>query len=253
MKIKYFIKLIIPVLLYSSALQADLPPEYSAVYTLNKFGMHAAEASSSLQKKQDGSWLYRSETETKGLISVFRKDRIIEQAVLQEHSGTIRPVNYQYIHKGSKKNRDRSITFDWDKLVASSTVSGHPSTLEIKPETVDNFSLQLKLMDDLKTDKRPLIYHVIKKGKADDYEFEILGNEIIETDAGDYRAIKLKRSREDSKRATIMWAAPELHFLPVKIQHIEPDGSQFSLLLKSVSGNILKPIAPPAGQTANSN
>ena len=252
MKIKYFSKLIIPVLLYSSALQAGLPPEYSAVYTLNKFGMHAAEATSSLQKKQDGSWLYRSETETRGLISVFRKDRIIEQTVLQEQSGIIRPVNYQYIHKGSKKNRDRSISFDWDKLTASSMVSGQRSTLAIKPETVDNFSLQLKLMHDLKTDRLPLIYHVIRKGKVSDYEFEILGNEQIETDAGNFKTIKLKRSRKDSKRATIMWAAPELHFLPVKIQHIEPDGSQFSLLLKSVSGKIIEPTAP-AGLTAESD
>jgi hypothetical protein len=248
---KYFFKLLIPALLFSSASQASLPPEYNAVYGLNKFGMHAAEATSSLQKQQDGTWLYHSQTETKGLISVFRKDRIIEQTVLKEISGIIKPISYQYIHKGSKKNRDRSISFDWDKLTASSMVSGHRSTQAIKPDTIDNFSLQLKLMHDLQTGKHPLIYHVIRKGKAGDYEFEILGNEKIETDAGDFKAIKLKRSRKDSKRTTIMWAAPELHFLPVKIQHIEPDGSQFSLLLKNVSGKITE-TAAPAGLTAKS-
>jgi hypothetical protein len=251
MKIKLSLRILIPALLFSSVLQASLPPEYNAVYSLHKFGMHAAEATSSLQKQQDGSWLYRSQTETRGLISVFRKDRIIEQTVLKEISGKIKPVSYQYTHKGGKKNRDRSILFDWNSLSANAITSGNRSTLAINPESIDSFSLQLKLMHDLETGKRPLIYHVINKGKASDYEFEILGNEKIETDAGDFNTVKLKRSRQDSKRVTIMWTASELHFLPVKIQHIEPDGSQFTLLMKSVSGKITQPTAP-AGLTAKS-
>ncbi len=249
MKMKHAFRILIPVLLCSSSLQASLPPEFSAEYSLHKFGMHAAQASSSLQRQQDGSWLYRSQTETRGLISVFRKDRIIEQTVLKAFSNEIKPVSYQYIHKGSKKNRDRSIIFDWNNMSAGSLLGDTPSTVTIGPETIDNFSMQLKLMLDLKAGKRPLIYNIIRKGKVTDYEFKVLGNETIETDAGDFDTVKLERSREDSKRTTIMWTAPALHYLPVKIMHIETDGSQFSLLLNSVSGNITEKAGPAATAT----
>lgn len=251
MKTSHFFRILLAGLLVSSATQAGRPPEYKAVYSLNKFGMHAAESSSSLQKQADGVWLYQSRTETKGFVSLFRKDRITERALLKETSGKLRPVSYHYIHEGSKKDRNRSIDFDWNSHTASSIVSGNHSSLEIQPQTIDSFSLQLKLMHDLQTGKRPLVYHVIKKGQASDYEFEIIGQEKVETGAGAFNAIKLKRSREDSERTTITWAAPELHYLPVKIQHIEPDGSQFSLILQSVNGKITEQKAT-SGQAATS-
>ncbi len=238
MKTKPLLCMLLPALLFSHALQAGLPPEFSAEYSLHKFGMHAAQASSSLQQQADGSWLYQSQTKTKGVISIFRKDKITERTLLKKVANDFRPVSYQYIHKGGKKNRNRSVDFDWDKLQANSTISGKPSSVSIKAETVDYFSMQLRLMHDLQTAGKPQSYSIVKKGKLDDIIFKVRGTETIETDAGDFKAIKIERSRENSKRNTIMWLAPELHYLPVKIQHIETDGSKFSLLLDRVSGAI---------------
>lgn len=217
---------------------AGMPPEYDAVYQLNKFGLHIAESHSALKRNDDGSWSYHSQTDTTGIVSIFRKDRIIEQARLEEINGNLRSVRYEYQHKGSKKNRDESIQFHWDSMSANTVVSGKQVTLQLKPQTLDNASLQLKLMMDLQTGKRPLAYHVISKGELDDLRFEMLGNEIIKTPVGDFQTIQIKRARKNNKRTTMMWMAPALHYLPVKIMHIEADGSKFELVLMHVRGKI---------------
>lgn len=240
MKIKP-ISILCITLFYWSAAIASLPPDFEAVYNLKKFGLDSAKSNSSLKQQANGTWLYQSQTRTQGLVSIFRKDKINERSVLKNIKGNIVPVSYEYRHTGSSKNRDRSINFDWDNLRANSIVSGEPSTLPITPDIVDGFSLQLKLMSDLQAGKKSLVYQVLNKGEISPYEFEILGHEMVETEAGDFTTVKLKRSRKDSKRRTIMWAAPALHYLPVKITHIEKDDSHFTLLLESVKGAISKP------------
>jgi len=235
---KIFYPLLILTLLYLPVAHAKLPPEFQVVYQLNKFGMNAAQATVSLKQREDGAWIYNSQTKTKGVISIFRKDAITEQTELKKIGQQFKPVEYQYIHKGSKKNRNRSIRFDWDSKLAYSEVSGKQASLNIKPDTIDSFYLQLKLMIDLMSGKRDLDYSIIRKGEVENYQFEILGEETIETSAGDFKALKLKRTRKDSKRTTIMWMSPALHFLPVKMKHIEKDGTEFSLLLDRLSGGL---------------
>lgn len=221
----------------NSMAQTSLPADFDVAYKLNKFGMDAAKANVSLKKQQDGSWIYHSQTRTSGLISIFRKDVIIEETVLKAFGQDIKPTRYQYIHQGSKKNRNRSIIFDWDEKLARCDVSGNQTTLNINNDTIDSFSLQLKIMSDLKSGHRDLHYSILKKGEIDDYQFEIMGEETVATNAGDYSTLQLKRSRHNSKRTTIMWVAPVLDYLPVKMTHIESDGSEFSLIMESVTGD----------------
>jgi len=235
---KNILLLVLPALLTAPCTYAAFPDEFKAAYILKKFGLDAARTDISLEKQKDGSWLYLSQTKTQGIVSIFRSDKITEKSVLKKINGLIKPVAYQYSHKGGKKNRNRTIRFDWNTNTAESNTGGTQSRLTIPADTIENFSLQLRLMDDLQQGKRTLAYNIINKGKLKRYNFEMLGNEKIETPSGEFNALKFKRTRKDSKRTTIMWAAPELHFLPVKIQHIENDGATFYMLLNSVSGTI---------------
>ena len=224
--------------LVSMPAQAAWPPEFRATYQLHKLGMNAAEVRSSLETKADGSMLYKSKTETKGLVSMFRSDKITEKTVLEKSGSQWRPLSYRYIHKGSKKNRNRSVDFDYANNRANCISRGKPSEHTLQKDMHDGFSLQLKLMHDLHEGKTDLDYQVIYKGKIKRYRFENMGNETIETNAGTYNTVKLKRSREGGKRTTYMWVASQLHFLPVRIKHVEKDGTEFSLELEKIAGAI---------------
>jgi hypothetical protein len=221
----------------SISLAADsMPPAFTATYQLNKFGLNAAQAKIMLQRSENGTWIYKSQTHTKGLVALFRDDEIIESTTLRVEGQMIKPILYVYQHKGSKKNRDQRINFDWNNLQAKSMVSGHPSRIRILNNTVDNFSLQLQMMMDLSGKGLADSYSILKKGELEEYRFQQFDEELIPTPAGDFQAIRLLRERENSKRKTIMWTAGELHHLPIKITHIEDDGTEFTLLLSNIQG-----------------
>ena len=59
--------------------------------------------------------------------------------------------------------------------------------------------------------------------KKKNYIFEVVGEEEIDTKLGKLKTLKLVRKREDSDRESIFWSAPEMHYLPVKIE-ITEDG-----------------------------
>jgi len=219
---------------------AAAPPQYQAQYELKKYGMTLAQADFYFKIKSAGNWVYHSETKLRGLASLFRKDHITEHSELIEHNGKLRTTRYAYTRKDKKKNRKLDLLFDWKNNLARNQIRNEQWTLPVQDETTDTFSLQLRMMVDLATGKRNLSYNIIDKGKLKTYQFEILGEEEIAVPSGTFKTLKIKRSRKNSKRVTLMWCAPELNYLPVKITHIEKDGSEFSLQLTELKGAITK-------------
>lgn len=231
-KIFYALLFLIP--FGQGTVYAGYPAPFVAHYKIHKLGLDIASVDISLQKQADGSLLYRSETNPLGLLSLFRNDRIVETAELQKIKGQYRPLRFRHIHSGSKKNRDIDIVFDWDHHTASNRIAGKEWTLSIPDDAVDKFSLQVFMMKDLQDGRKNLEYRIADDGELDTYNFERLGNEKIEVPAGTYDVLKLKRDHGSSKRATVMWTAPALHYLPVQVQHIEADGSNFYMKLEKI-------------------
>ena len=66
-------------------------------------------------KNTNNDYVFSSESKTTGLISLFRKDHIIEISNWYFINSTIAPLNYTYQHTGGKKNRDVEIKFNWNE------------------------------------------------------------------------------------------------------------------------------------------
>jgi hypothetical protein len=224
--------------------QAGYPAPFEAHYKIHKLGLDIARVDISLKKQADGSLLYRSETNPLGLLSLFRNDRIVETTELQNIRGQLRPLRFRHIHSGSKKNRDIDIVFDWDRHTASNRISGKEWTLEIPDDALDKFSLQVFMMKDLQEGRKTLDYKIADDGELDTYHFERLDHEKITVPAGSYDVLKLKRDHGSNKRKTVMWTAPTLHYLPVQVQHIEADGSNFYMKLEKVEINATPAVMP---------
>ncbi|CAA6812402.1 MAG: Unknown protein, partial [uncultured Thiotrichaceae bacterium] len=58
------------------------------------------------------------------------------------------------------------------------------------------------------------------------------GKEMLSLPAGQYNCEKIRMIRDNGKRTTTIWLAPELDFVPVKISHNE-EGSVIETQLKS--------------------
>ena len=69
-------------------------------------------------------------------------------------------------------------------------------------------------------------------------QFEIIGEEIISTKAGDFKTLKIKVVRESASRVTFIWVAPDWQFLFVRLIQLKDDEEQFSIeLTDAIVGN----------------
>ena len=221
----------------------DLPQAFEAAYTLHRKGIKIAKMKRSFSHLQNGKFLYRSETITAGLLSLFRKDRVIEQSTWYLDEQQIRPILYSYEHTGGKKERNVIIKFDWTAKRITNSINGDSWQMQTRPNIMDKLLYQFAIMQDIKAGKDPLVYTIADGGKIKTYNFEVLGEEVIHTKLGKLHTLKLERHKSNSKRKTTFWCARDLNYLPVRVEHIAKDGSKTTAVINSLTGLTLEPVA----------
>lgn len=235
-------KMIIPasvlILLASLSLSstADIVPhEFDAVYDVYRSGMKVAKMQRSISRQADGDMMYRSETNVTGLASLFRNDRIIEQSIWQLKNGEVIPQIYEYQHTGTKKERNVVVEFNWEKNQIINSVNGDSWKMPGEKGMLDKLLYQYLMMQELQQGKTRFRYTVADGGKEKVYVFETAGEDIIDTPLGELRTIKVVRHREDSDRKSTFWSAPDMEYLPVKLENID-EGVKTVVIINSLTG-----------------
>ena len=211
---------------------------FRAEYSLYAKNTKAAQVVRSLARLDDGSYEYRSETKTVGLISLFRKLHIVESSRLILEERMLKPVHYSYGRTGYRKKRDVSIEFNSETNKIKNTINGDFWHLPMEPAVMDKLLYQLAIMYDLQNGRTPASYRIADGGKIKTYDFEKLGEEVVETPLGSFNTIKMLRHKPGSSRKSVFWCAPDLEFLQVKVEHTEKDGSTTVAVLKSLQGEL---------------
>jgi len=214
----------------------SLPATFEATYSIYRKGAKIAKMQRRFDQKDDGQYFYRSETRTTGLVSLFRKDRIVEETTWSFSEGELFPALYTYDHTGGKKDRHVIVDFDWENKIVTNSLNGASWEMPTEARIMDKLLYQLALMKDLKKGRRPLAYTVADGGKIKPYNFEVLGEETVKTSLGAFKAIKLLRHKPGSRRQSTLWCAPALEYLPVRLENIEKDGKKTIVEIKSLSG-----------------
>ncbi len=208
--------------------------DFNAEYDVYRGGLKIAKMKRILTINGTENTLY-SETRTTGIVSMFRKDKIVEKSTWKSANGKLIPNFYEYIRSGSKK-RERNVTveFDWTKNQITNSINGDSWKMSAADGMLDKLLYQLSIMMDLKQGKSVLTYQIADGGKEKIYIFETVGEEIVDTPLGKMNTIKLQRKREDSDRQSIFWSAPDIHYLPVKIE-ITDDGETTRVVINSLN------------------
>ncbi|MGB1108821.1 MAG: DUF3108 domain-containing protein [Gammaproteobacteria bacterium] len=195
------------------------PRPFSANYELELAGIKAGEIRLTLDQLGDGRYRYRRTSHTTGLVDLLRSRSIDEYSELEIINGELRPVHYFYLKQG-RDTRRVSIDFDWESMTATNHVNDSRWTMAIPKGTWDKLSVELAVVLDLQVTGELGEYPVADGGQLKQYQFEQLGTEWVATDAGRFETLVIKRHREaDSKRSTILWMAPTLHYVAAKVRH----------------------------------
>ncbi|MFQ5658949.1 MAG: DUF3108 domain-containing protein [Gammaproteobacteria bacterium] len=214
----------------------SFPDPFEASYSLHSRGYTFAKMKRSVSRLQDGTYLYHSETNTTGLVSLLRNDHIEEQSTWFMDEDQLKPLRYSYLRSGGKKDRDVTVQFDWASGQITNSVNGAAWRMPIQPAVMDKLLYQLAIMHDLDSGKEQFSYTIADGGKIKIYNFDILGEEPVKTPLGEFATVKLKRIRKNSKHKTTFWCARELGYLPVRVENISKDGRKTVAILESFSG-----------------
>lgn len=207
-------------MLFSTQAVMALPNPFQANYAVAKGSMNLGTLTAKLNYSGN-TYHYDKYTKATGIARMLTGIKITEKTTGQKNGEVITPKHYHFNQSRRNKSRIDKATFSRTNAVGS--YKNVPYNLAIKPGTQDRASLEIALARDLAKNKHPLVYNVVERGQVKQYHFQKLGNEQINTSAGNFNTVKVKVVRKGNKRETVFWMAKEIDYIPVKIRHKEKD------------------------------
>ena len=212
-------------------------PVYTAQYAVEYKGKNLG--SSAFNVTHDAAqnlYEFTSTTSAKGILKLARPDPVIERSHFKVVDGRIRPVEFWY-EDGSRKGEDnRHVLFDWDRHIAVVTDENGRREVPLDATSLDEGSLHVALMQDLIQTGKPGQYRIADEQMAQAYGYVDNGEAEIETGLGKLATHSYVQQREGSSRSLWIWVAPELSFLPVRLEQRKNGEVTTVLTLVSVEG-----------------
>lgn len=150
-------------------------------------------------------------------------------------NNTVIPRRYFHDRRGTGLDYQEQLAFLDQQKKIFSRYKGEKQEFDYDQPLYDSLTIQLQLRLDVANHKSELKYYGIKGNEKDDYEFKNEGEEQIEINGKTYKTVKLEVIRENKKRQTFIWLAPELAYLPVKLSHFKRGRKQLAVYIDSYS------------------
>jgi hypothetical protein len=234
---------------------------YQARYAIYRNGKLTGKVDVSLERHGE-RWIIRSEgSGTHGLARILAA-RDDEDVTGHLREGRFRPDRYQRHTRVAGIDDRWAVEFDWAQRAVSITHDrGDPLVLDMPAtDALDPLSLKLEMRRRL---SRPnpqsgpqsdpqLHFQMVEEDKIDEQNFRILDPERMETSLGCLRTVVVEKIRENSKRYTRAWHAPELDFIEVRMEHGKTDGNHLEMRITelTVDGVAVQPSPGCAARQA---
>lgn len=219
------------------AIQAEQIKQFKTEYKVKQAGFKIANTLFSLSKISDSLYVYKSYAVPAGILSWLKHTQVNETSHWMIQDEIILPINYQYEMLNSRKIKEYSAIFNWQDNKVVVDKGNRLTTIDIEKGTLDNLSLQIAIMSDLRQGKENLEYKVLDRRRVRTYKFKKVGEEKIKTPLGKFRTIKIKSVLvKKKKRITTFWCAPALDYLPVKITYKNKNSPKYTMTLYAVDG-----------------
>ena len=210
-------------------------PGYNAMYEVYDRGRAVGEAefSVTLLDAERGIHEFRSVSRVRGLYRLFVPRPVEELSVFVLEDGQIRPLAYS-LDDGTRGERSSfGVEFDWERGRATITTGETRLEPQLLPGTQDRGSLHVALMllgDDFSTEQVILL----DMDGPETHELRADGEETLDTPLGPILTRKLIQQRLGSSRRTLVWLAPGLRGLPVRIERQNDGETRAAFQLESV-------------------
>jgi len=209
-----------------------------AEFTINyeaRYGAFKGTASLALSATdQPDEYVYQVETTARGLARLAQPGALEESSRFIMTVNGVRPLSYAY-DEGSGKAKDQSsIAFDWSQHTAQCVHKGVPVQLSLDDTIKDRLSADLQTILELRAGKVPTTQTIAYRNSIREYELLPRGKKTITTPAGSFDTVRFLRQRQGSKRATMIWFAQDIGYLPVRIEQLKNNESTVTMTAVNV-------------------
>ncbi|MGM0676918.1 DUF3108 domain-containing protein [Ectothiorhodospira marina] len=208
-----------------------VPPSYTAEYEAQKLGLSVV---GHITLTREGQFLrYRARLRPTGVLSWVRSDEIIEQSIMRLTPQGLRSEEYLYSHTGGSRERLTESRFDWEAYQVTGVHNGKPFELDLPPEAVDRFALQLAMINKLRQGEKAFSQTIVDRHRVRTYHFTVGEPRSITTPMGTMEAIPVIREIKDRDTTVSTWFAPRMNYLPVRLEQ-EQNGDKVVLNIRSL-------------------
>lgn len=226
---------LVPLLASAVANPREPLPPFTAQYKLTRNGSNIGETRVTLTAQSNRKYVYEARTTPGGILGWLTNARLRERSSWILQGDQPRPLEYVYQRVIAGSQRNVRLLFDWQRGTVQNSIEGKTWSMEVPDGTLDKLLVQLALMLDLQAQSQDLEYQIADGGKLKTYRFQITGRERLTTPFGTFDTLKVERQQESNKRSTVLWCAPALRYLPVRVDQRE-DGERFSMSIESLQG-----------------
>lgn len=195
---------------------------FEVVYDVGNNLISAGSANLSLKREGD-EWVYSLTTRPKGVFKLTGKGKIQETSIFTvvksaDDNMRVLPKRYSY-RQDEEDKRSVDAWFNWDNNELTYKRRGEERTESFSDPILDRLSVTLTVMNELK--HRPFEeakLTVFDTGRIKEVSFVNEGQETLNTQIGEMETIRVRSENVGSSRHTVTWFAPELDYVPVKIE-----------------------------------
>lgn len=184
-----------------------------------------------------GDYSYTGHTQPGAIIRWFISDEVDESSKGYYTDRQIVPLSYEFRQSNSEEKKQTLLEFDWKAGKVWTLSEGTRWSQAINPGTHDKLSQQLALRLELSAGAKTASYPVADGGRIKTYHYKVVANEFINLPYGRLKCLKVRRSKENHPPDYTIWIAPELDYLPVKIERKRSSG-HYSMELMQLSDRI---------------
>ncbi len=191
------------------------PGAFSARYAVHHGGMRVGDLAMSLTPNGAG-WLFETRVKPNAVFALMSSAKVRERSELELTGGVLRPLAYRYSDGEAK--REVSSFFDWTNERLVSQRGGKPLQVALPTGAFDRLSVFLAAGQALREGHGEFAIPVAEKGKVRTRTYRHEGEETVDLGSHEIAALRVREVREPDKTYTVVWYAPALEFLPVRIE-----------------------------------